>query len=137
MLPLPASVTGVPSRLWDDARGAGEALREPWDEMGRGGCKTAGAESTGCIVGCSCPFCTAWPGAGGGGYSGARCFAEDTRFLTLLRRPVEPVSEVPSLASEFEPSEKSDESRWLERFVESIVKKAEAQGRLEWLRGER
>jgi hypothetical protein len=48
--------------------------------------------------------------------------------LTLLRRPVEPeASEGASLASEFvfefEPSEKSDESRWLERFAEIMARR--------------
>ena len=110
----------------DDARGAGEALREPWVAMGGGGCKTAGAESTGCIVGCNCPLFKAWFGPGGGGYSGARWEAEVMRFLTLVRRPVEPEDASDWLSwSALEPFEKRDDSRWPERFPEIIVRREE------------
>jgi hypothetical protein len=61
-----------------------------------------------------------WFGGAGGGYSGAKWVAEESLFLTLLRRPPESddATDADSCWSdEFEPSEKSDESLWLDRFL--------------------
>lgn len=83
----------------------------------------AAADSTGWMVGLDRDTSRAWPGGGGGGYSGARCAAEDMRFLTLVNRPLDSeegtgdgFAGLPSCVSE-DPTEKRLDSRWLDFFL--------------------
>jgi hypothetical protein len=61
-------------------------------------------------------------GGDGGGYSGARCVAEEMRFFTLVRRPVDcedvvlVLAELVSCVSE-EPFEKRPDSRFVDFFL--------------------
>ena len=61
-------------------------------------------------------------GGVGGGYSGARCVAEDMRFLTLVKRPPdsdgtgEIFAALLTCESE-DPTENRLESRWLDFFL--------------------